>query len=93
MTEWLGDDKPGNPKKHYAKEFIDHYMDPHELNERMEQLAEEFPDLVEIVEMPNETNGYRRHAQATLGSTATPLLSSHQKLGAMKAETTFLLNY
>ncbi|SEQ76796.1 M14 family zinc carboxypeptidase [Piscibacillus halophilus] len=70
VTEWLGDDKPDNPKKHYATEFVDHYMDPYELNERMEQLAEEFPDLVEIIEMPHETNGYRRHAQATLGTMA-----------------------
>ncbi|RPF54174.1 M14 family metallopeptidase [Aquisalibacillus elongatus] len=70
VTEWLGEDKPGNPKKHYATEFVDHYMDPHELNERMEQLGEEFPDLVEVVEMPHKTNGYRRHAQATLGTTA-----------------------
>ncbi|MGP4072285.1 M14 family metallopeptidase [Piscibacillus sp. B03] len=70
VTEWLGEDKPGKPDDHYAKEFVDHYMDPYELNERMEQLAEEFPDLVEIIEMPNETNGYRRYAQATLGTQA-----------------------
>lgn len=68
LTEWLGDDKPGNPKKHYVKDFVDHYMDPTELYERAEKLAEEFPDLVEIIEMPNKTNGYRRNAQAVLGS-------------------------
>ena len=69
VTEWLGADKPGKPNKHYVTEFVDHYMAPTELYERAEQLAEEFPDLVEIIEMPNKTNGYRRLAQATIGST------------------------
>jgi Zinc carboxypeptidase/Chitobiase/beta-hexosaminidase C-terminal domain len=69
VTEWLGADKPGKPNKHYVTNFVDHYMAPAELYERAEQLAEEFPDLVEIIEMPNETNGYRRVAQATIGST------------------------
>jgi hypothetical protein len=69
VTEWLGQNKPGKPKKHYVTEFIDHYMDPTELYERAEKLAEEFPELVEIIEMPNKTNGYRRLSQATIGST------------------------
>lgn len=69
VTEWLGADKPGNPKKHYVKDFVDHYMTPAELYERANKLAKEFPDLVEIIDMPNKTNGYRRLAQATLGTT------------------------
>lgn len=68
VTEWLGEVKKGSPKKHYVKDFVDHYMDPYELYERAEQLANEFPDLVEIIDMPNKTNGYRRLAQATIGS-------------------------
>ncbi|WP_077247872.1 M14 family metallopeptidase [Bacillus sp. FJAT-27225] len=71
VTEWLGDRKAGNPKKHYVTNFVDHYMDPTELYERAEQLAKEFPDLVEIIEMPNKTNGYRRLAQATMGALTT----------------------
>ncbi|MFZ7943380.1 MULTISPECIES: M14 family metallopeptidase [Bacillaceae] len=69
VTEWLGADKPGNPKKHYVKDFVDHYMDPTELYQRAEKLAKEFPDLVEIIDMPNKTNGYRRLAQGTVGGT------------------------
>ncbi|MEH7332348.1 M14 family metallopeptidase [Neobacillus drentensis] len=68
VTEWLGVDKPGSPKKHYVKDFVDHYMAPAELYERANKLAKEFPDLVEIIDMPNKTNGYRRLAQATVGS-------------------------
>ncbi|WP_404331911.1 M14 family metallopeptidase [Mesobacillus maritimus] len=82
VTEWLGADKPGNPNKHYVTDFIDHYMDPAELYERAEKLAEEFPDLVEIIEMPNQTNGYRRLAQATIGSTTnTAVVVSSQAWG------------
>ncbi|MFJ7727417.1 M14 family metallopeptidase [Neobacillus sp. NPDC097160] len=69
VTQWLGADKPGNPKKHYVKDFVDHYMAPGELYERAKELAKEFPDLVEIIDMPNKTNGYRRLAQAQLGNT------------------------
>lgn len=68
VTQWLGVDKPGNPKKHYVKDFVDHYMAPAELYERAKKLAKNFPDLVEIIDMPNKTNGYRRLAQATVGS-------------------------
>ncbi|MDM5317354.1 M14 family metallopeptidase [Fictibacillus sp. b24] len=68
VTEWLGADKPDNPKKHYVKNFVDHYMDPTEINARIENLVKEYPELAEIVEMPNKTNGYRRQAQATIGT-------------------------
>lgn len=69
VSEWLGVDKPGNPQTHYVKDFVDHYMDPTELYQRAEKLAKEFPNLVEIIDMPNKTNGYRRLAQAMLGGT------------------------
>jgi hypothetical protein len=66
LTEWIGDGTPVD--NDYLMDFIDHYMDPIETEERMVSLAEEFPELAEIVEMPYETNGYRRHAQATIGN-------------------------
>lgn len=68
VTEWLGNSKPGNPKHHYVSDFIDSYMTPTDINERIEQLAAEFPELLEVIEMPYKTNGYRRHAMATMGS-------------------------
>ncbi|PKR85730.1 M14 family metallopeptidase [Heyndrickxia camelliae] len=69
VTQWLGADKPGTPQTTYVTDFIDHYMAPNELYERIVKLAKEFPDLVEIIDMPNKTKGYRRLAQATIGST------------------------
>ncbi|MGD7008884.1 M14 family metallopeptidase [Metabacillus sp. 84] len=70
VTEWLGD-KPDRPSRHYVQNFVDHYMDPTEINARLENLANTYPDIAEIVEMPNKTNGYRRLAQATIGKNSS----------------------
>ncbi|WP_116950057.1 M14 family zinc carboxypeptidase [Jiangella endophytica] len=70
VVEWLGDPRP-EPGPHYATGFVDHYMDPTELYERIEALAAEFPDLAEIIELPYQTNGYRRKAQAMIGTGAS----------------------
>lgn len=72
VNDWVGEDiKPPKPDKHYVSDFITHYMNPTEIYDRIESLAAEYPDLAEIVELPNLTNGYRRHAQAVLGSAAS----------------------
>ncbi|MUK87531.1 zinc carboxypeptidase [Ornithinibacillus sp. L9] len=81
VTEWIGDGTPDDGK-HYVTDFIDHYMDPTEITERIEQLAEEFPEIAEIVTLPYETNGYRRNAQAIIGDVnnnpgAAIVLTSH----------------
>lgn len=67
LTQWLGGDRK-DPSPHYASGFVDHYMDPTEVTERIEDLATEFPELSEIVELPHLSNGYRRHAQVTVGT-------------------------
>jgi hypothetical protein len=68
FSEWL----PGmDSSRPYQKDYVDHYMDPTELYERIEALAAEFPDLAEIVELPYLTNGYRRQAQGMLGSSSS----------------------
>src|SRR5699024_4287444 len=65
LTEWIEDGTPVDDD--YFSDFVDHYMTPTEVTERIEQLAEEFPELAEIVDLPNKTNGYRRHAQVIVG--------------------------
>ncbi|KAB7741013.1 zinc carboxypeptidase [Nostocoides sp. F2B08] len=68
VTDWLpleGDDVFG---PNYQKDFITSYLTPTELYDRIHALAAEFPQISEIVELPYETNGYRRAAQAVLGS-------------------------
>ena len=69
VTQWLGTPRK-DPSPHYATAFIDRYLDPTEVTQRVESLAEEFPQLAEIVDLPHETNGYRRHAQVTVAGTA-----------------------
>jgi hypothetical protein len=68
VTEWLGAPRKSDGPT-YVSSFVDHYMDPTEVYDRMEALAAEFPDLAEIVELPYQTNGYRRHAQILVGTT------------------------
>jgi hypothetical protein len=68
LEEWLPDpDEPGDP---YMKGFVDHYMDATELTGRIEQLAAEFPNIAEVVNLPNKTNGYRRKSAAVMGPTS-----------------------
>lgn len=68
LTKWLGEPlKPSGPN--YQTGFVDRYMDAVETTARIEALAAEFPELAEIVELPYETNGYRRKAMGTVGST------------------------
>ncbi|HEX6196092.1 MAG TPA: M14 family zinc carboxypeptidase [Jiangellaceae bacterium] len=69
VVQWLGEPRKADGP-HYATGFVDHYMDPTEVTERIEALAAEFPNLTEIIELPYTTNGYRRHAQALIGTAA-----------------------
>jgi hypothetical protein len=66
-VEWLPVD-PSSGRDPYLTDFVDHYMDPTEAYQRIEQLHAEFPQLTDIVELPYQTNGYRRKAQALLGT-------------------------
>ncbi|GIH10841.1 hypothetical protein Rhe02_89080 [Rhizocola hellebori] len=68
VKEWLPvpPDDPEGPG--YQKDFVTSYLTPSELYSRIHQLAAEFPDLAEIVQLPYLTNGYRRKAQAVLGA-------------------------
>ena len=66
VNDWLPlpDEDQGDAP--YFKDFVTSYLTPTDLYERIEQLHAEFPTLTDIVELPYETNGYRRKAQAIL---------------------------
>lgn len=66
VAEWLGGARKA-PSPHYVTDFVDHYMDPTEVRQRFNDLADEFPELTEVVDLPYLTNGYRRQAQALFG--------------------------
>jgi hypothetical protein len=69
VNDWLpieGDDEFKGDV--YFQDYVQSYLTPTELYDRIHQLAAEYPDLAEIVELPYKTNGYRRNAQALLGT-------------------------
>ena len=70
LEEWLPPPDEDPDEDPFLTGFVDHYMDATELMDRFEQLAAEFPNIAEIVELPYKTNGYRRKSQAILGSTS-----------------------
>ena len=51
----------------YLTGFFTRYMDPTEITDRFMSLAAEFPNIAEIVNLPNLTHGYRRPAQTVMG--------------------------
>jgi hypothetical protein len=68
VKEWLPVEGDGPEGPGYQKDFVTSYLTPTELYDRIKRLAAEYPQLAEIVELPYKTNGYRRKAQAVLGS-------------------------
>ncbi|MER7499765.1 M14 family zinc carboxypeptidase [Nonomuraea pusilla] len=68
VEEWPGGERPDRHGRGYQKDFVSQYMTPAQLNERVKDLHRRFPDLTDVIELPYLTNGYRRHAQALLGT-------------------------
>ncbi|SCF05396.1 Chitobiase/beta-hexosaminidase C-terminal domain-containing protein [Micromonospora viridifaciens] len=70
VSSWLENGTPpltANPA--YKWDFVDGYRTPQQLYSRAEEIARQYPDIAEIVYLPNKTNGYQRKAQATIGGT------------------------
>src|ERR671914_2085901 len=65
VDTWLGGGLPPM-SSNYLKDFTTRYMDPTEVYARFEQLADEFPNISELITLPHKTNGYQRRAQATM---------------------------
>ncbi|WP_131105914.1 M14 family zinc carboxypeptidase [Ornithinimicrobium sufpigmenti] len=71
---WPGADVPELPEG-YQQDFIDQYMTPAEISERIDRLAAQYPDLVDVVELPHDSRGYRRPAMGLVGDPATAALA------------------
>lgn len=69
-TAWPGATPPELPDG-YQKDFIDAYMTPTDIKARVARLGRQYPDLVDVVDLPHKTQGYRRTAAAYLGDPAT----------------------
>jgi zinc carboxypeptidase len=51
----------------YQKDFVDAYMTPTDIAARIKRLKKQYPKLVDVLNLPNKTQGYRRTAVAYLG--------------------------
>ncbi|MDA0180203.1 M14 family metallopeptidase [Solirubrobacter phytolaccae] len=69
VSDWLQDVTPLTADPEFKADFVDDYKTPQQLYGRFEEMAQQYPDIAEIVAMPYKTNGYQRKAQATVGST------------------------
>nr|WP_198151902.1 M14 family zinc carboxypeptidase [Kibdelosporangium sp. MJ126-NF4] len=68
-TAWPGATPPPLPSG-YQKDFIDAYMTPTDIKARIARLGRQYRDLVDVVDLPHKTQGYRRTATAYLGDPA-----------------------
>jgi hypothetical protein len=68
-TAWPGATPPPMPSG-YQKDFIAAYMTPTDVSARIKRLARQYPSLVDVIDLPNKTQGYRRTAIAYLGDPA-----------------------
>ncbi|WP_207949844.1 M14 family zinc carboxypeptidase [Nocardioides ochotonae] len=71
VNDWLRTGSEKDPFKGpgYQQDYMSKYLVPTELYARIQQLAKDFPDIAEVVELPNRSAGYRRKAQAMLEDT------------------------
>jgi hypothetical protein len=66
---WPGATPPAQPTG-YQKDFIDAYLTPADIKARIKRLDRQYPALVDVLDLPNQTQGYRRTAAAYLGDPA-----------------------
>jgi hypothetical protein len=68
-TAWPGATPPAPPVG-YQEDFIDAYMAPTDIKARLARLARQYPNLVDLVNLPHKTQGYRRTATTYVGDPA-----------------------
>ncbi|HWM11585.1 MAG TPA: M14 family zinc carboxypeptidase [Solirubrobacteraceae bacterium] len=67
--EWIAEDPP-KPPAGFLSGFVTHYNDSQEAYKKMRDLADEFPNIAEAINLPEKTLGYQRKAQTMLGYNA-----------------------
>ncbi|WP_436534864.1 M14 family zinc carboxypeptidase [Actinoplanes sp. HUAS TT8] len=68
-SAWPAATPPPTPAG-YQQDFIAAYMTPTDITARIKRLARQYPKLVDVINLPNKTQGYRRTAVAYLGDPA-----------------------
>jgi len=70
-TKWASSELPPRIAE-FQKDFITRYMDPTEIYERFDAIAEQYPAITDMIMLPNKTNGYQRPAMAMMAGTTAP---------------------
>ncbi len=68
VNVWLGGGLPPMSSG-FLKDFTTRYLDPTEVYAKLGDLATEFPNISQLITLPNRTNGYQRRAQAIMSGT------------------------
>ena len=75
VTEWANKTLPARVTA-YQKDFISKYMDPTEINTRLDGLVAQYPNIMQSIDLPNKTGGYQRQGMAmmvgNIAATGTP---------------------
>ncbi|WP_203995958.1 M14 family zinc carboxypeptidase [Virgisporangium aurantiacum] len=66
---WPGSAPPPQPSG-YQRDFIDAYATPLDVQARIRRLGRQYRDLVDVIDLPNRTQGYRRTAAVHVGDPA-----------------------
>ncbi|HET6551080.1 MAG TPA: hypothetical protein VFG79_21620, partial [Solirubrobacter sp.] len=66
VKRWTSRDGKGFPAG-YLQDFNTSYVDPQQAYAKIRDLAGEFGNIAQIYDLPNETHGYQRKAQAIVG--------------------------
>ena len=69
VSDWLRRRDADDGRARLPVDFVDDYKTPQQVYARFEEIAQQYPDIAEIVPLKNKTNGYQRKAQATIGGT------------------------
>ena len=87
VTEWLGNNLPPHVAG-FKTEFFTHYQDPTETRANLDALAAQYPDLMSVVNMPEQTSGYQRKSQAIMNGTTAIGSAPPAALGPLLIDTT-----
>ncbi|AVT29217.1 peptidase M14 [Plantactinospora sp. BC1] len=68
-ARWPNATPPALPEG-YQSDFIDAYVTPVDVQARIKRLARQYRNLVDVIDLPNKTQGYRRTAAGYLGDPA-----------------------
>jgi hypothetical protein len=84
VKEWTSKNGKGFPAG-FLQDFNTNYTDPQKAYKKMSDLAAEFPNISQVYDLPNKTNGYQRKAQAVLGTATAynPNLGSQSSAGSI----------